>query len=115
MMPIAYRGLRHLRNECLRIAQQQAHYGAGAIELLFQQLRLQSKTVSRALNHSPARRGFTAHEQRYAEYAFIADHGDFGRCAILQYIEQRYDGGGREIYMFQLSARLAQGLAERHL
>ena len=47
-----------------------------ALELVFQNLGLQPVAVTCALHDGAAGRGFTAHEQRYAEDALVADDGD---------------------------------------
>ena len=44
MMPIADRGLGHLRDQRLRVAQQKVHHRPAAIERLFQHLRSQPVT-----------------------------------------------------------------------
>jgi hypothetical protein len=113
-VPIADRGLRHLRDERLGIAQQQVHHRRGAIEFLLQQLRFHPVSIAGALHHGPARRGLAAHEKRYAEYPLVADHCDFGRRTVLHDIEERHDRGRREIDMPQASARLVQRLTEAH-
>ena len=99
VVPVADGGLRHLRDQRLGVAQQQAHHRAGAAEFLLQQLRLQAVAVAGAAHHGAAGRGVAAHEHRDAHHALVADHGDFGGCAVLQHIQQGNDAGGREIHV----------------
>src|SRR5471032_1026303 len=77
VMAVAHGRLRHLRNQGLRIAQQEAHHRAGTVELVHQHLRLQAKADAARLHHGAAGRGTAAHEQRHADDAFIAHAGDF--------------------------------------
>ncbi len=65
-----------------------------------------------ALHDGATRRGLTAHEQGNAENALVADHGDFSRCAILHDIQQRHDGIGRKVDVFELPARLVEHFAQ---
>ena len=114
MVPVAGRGLGHLRDQRLGVAQQQALHQAGAIEFLLQQARSQPVTVARGLHHGRAGRGIAAHEQRNADDAFVAHARGFGRCAGLHDIVQRHDGGGGEIGVLQLSAGFVEHFAEQH-
>lgn len=90
-MAIAYRSLSHLRDQGLRIAQQQELHLAVAVELILEQLSDQLVSVAGALHDRPAGGGFTAHEQRDADEAFVADHGNFRGRAVLQHVQQGYD------------------------
>ena len=114
MVAVADRGLRHLRDQRLGIAQQQLLHRSGAIEFLLQQMARQPVGVARGLHHGRARRGFAAHEQRNADDAFVAHSRDFCRCARLRDVVQRHDGGGREIGVLQLSAGFVEDFTERH-
>jgi hypothetical protein len=49
MMPIAYRGLRHLGDQRLGVAQQEVHGRAETPELILKQSGLEPESVSRAL------------------------------------------------------------------
>src|SRR5690348_2802208 len=113
-MAIANSGLRHLRNERLCVAQKQELHFAIAMELILEALSDETVTVSCTLHDRPTRGGFAAHEQRYADEAVIAYHRNLRRGAVVEYIQQRYDGVGWEIDMTQEVAGLVQNLAERH-
>ncbi|MNI44024.1 hypothetical protein D3C73_983750 [compost metagenome] len=82
VVPIAHGGLGHLRQERLRVAQQQVLHGPAPVELVFQGLAFQLIGRTRALNDGAAGCGFSAHEERNADDAFIADHRDLCRCAV---------------------------------
>jgi len=114
VMAIAHRGLGHLRDQGLRIAQKQELQLAVAMELILEMLSDQTVGVAGALHDRPARGDFTAHEQRDADEAFVADDRDFRRRAVCQHIQQRNDAVGRKINMAQDIAGLVQNLAERH-
>jgi hypothetical protein len=82
MMAVAGRGLGHLRDQRLGVAQQQALHRAAAVEFLFEQLALQPVGVSRGLHHGRTGRGVAAHEERDADHAFVAHARGLGRCAV---------------------------------
>jgi hypothetical protein len=67
MVPVAHRGLRHLRDQRLRIAKQQVLQRAAALEFIFEHRRAQLVGVTRALHDGAAWRGLTAHEQGYTD------------------------------------------------
>ena len=90
-MPVAHGRLRHLRDQRLRVAQQDVEHFAVTIEFLLEAIAREAVRVAGALHDGAARRGFAAHEQRHANGAFVAHHGDFRRRAILHHIEQRDD------------------------
>ena len=114
VMPVADRGLRHLRDQRLRVAQQQVHGRAEPAELGLEQVGLEAVSVPGALHHRAAGRGVAAHEQRYAENALVADDGDFGRRAILHHVQQRNDAGRREVDVSQRGAGLVEHVAQLH-
>ena len=115
VVAVAHRGLRHLRDQRLRVAQQQVHHRAGAFELVLDDAGAQAPALARALHHGAAGRGLAAHEQRDADHAFVADHRNLGRRAVLHHVQQRDDGRGREVHMAERAARLVQHLAERQV
>jgi hypothetical protein len=88
--------------------------GTRSIEFRHQLLCFESKRVAGALNHGTTGCGATAHEDRYADDALMADQGNLCGCAVFQYIEQRHNGGGWEVYVAAHSARLIHDLAKLH-
>src|SRR5580658_7822831 len=72
-MAITHRGLRHLRDQGLGVAQQQDLHLTVAVELVLELLPDQLVSISSALHDRPAGGGFAAHEQRDADQAFVAD------------------------------------------
>src|SRR6202158_5835276 len=114
MMPIAYRGLRHLCDQRLGVAQQEVHRRTETPELILKQSGLEPESVPRALHHSAAGRGLAAHEQGYAQNTLVADDGNFSGRAILHDVQQRKDGGGGEIDVAQLDPGLIEDLTELH-
>ena len=115
MVPIADRGLCHLRDQRLGIAQQQAQKRAEASEFLFQRLRPQPIAVAGALHHRATGRGLAPHEQRNAQNPLVADDRDFSRRPVFHHVQQRDDRGGREIHIAQLHARFVQHIAKVEL
>ena len=83
-------------------------HDVGAVELDLQHLSTQAQGIARALYDRPARRGVTPHKQRDANDTFITDHGDFGRGAVLHYVQQRNDAIRWEIDMLKSDAWLIQ-------
>jgi hypothetical protein len=102
-----------LRDQRLRVAQQQSLQQAGTLELLHQYPAIEPVGMARDLHHRRAGRGVAAHEKRDADDALVAHARGFGRCARLHHIMQRDDGGDREIGVLQLSAGLEEDFAER--
>src|ERR1700691_466787 len=114
MEPIADSCLRHLRDQRLRVAQQQAQYGPGAVKFIFQELCPQAISVTPTLYDRPARSGIAAHEDGNAQYPLVANHRDFSRRAVLQKVKQRDDGPGGEVDVLQVSARLVKHFPDGH-
>jgi hypothetical protein len=108
------RGLGHLGEQGLGVAQQQALQQAGAIELLLQQAAIQPVGVSRGLHHRRTGGRIAPHEQRNADDALIAHPGGFGRCAGSQDVVEGDDGGGREEGVPLLPTRFVQDVTEPH-
>src|ERR1700694_858095 len=113
-MAIAHCGLRHLRDQGLRVAQQQNLQRPISMELVLELLSDQPVSVTGALYDRPTWGGFTAHEQRDADEAFVADHRNFRRGAVFQHVQQRHDGVDRKVNVAQDIAGLVQNLPERH-
>ena len=113
-MAVAYRRLRHLGQQRLGVAQQQALHRTGVEELVLQQRPFQPVAVAGALHDRAAGRGFAAHEQGNTDDSLVADDGDFGRSAIRHDVEQGNDGGGGKIDVAHLAAGLIKRLGERH-
>ena len=90
VVAIANRRLRHLRDQRLRVPQQQVQHWR-SVELFLDRPGLQLETMAGALNHRAAGRGFTAHEQRDSHQPFVPHHGDLGRRAVLHHVEERND------------------------
>ena len=76
-MAIAHCGLGHLRDQGLRVAQQQQLSLAIAMELILQPLSDQTVGVAGALHDRPARSGFAAHEQCDPDEAVVPHNRDF--------------------------------------
>jgi hypothetical protein len=70
-MAITRCGLRHLRDQGLRVAQQQKLQLPISMELVLELLSDQPVSVAGALHDRPTRGGFTAHEQRESDKAFV--------------------------------------------
>jgi hypothetical protein len=62
----------------------------------------------------PIRHGPAAHEEGYSDDAFVTDHSDFGRRAILHNVKLGYDASRGEIDVTQFFPRLVKDFAERH-
>ena len=96
----------------LRVAQQQAHHRAGAVEFLHQDPHRQAIAEAGGLDHGPARRAAAAHEERHAQHALVPYPGNFGRAAIFQQVVKRNDGRRREDDIVEFAAGFAQHVAE---
>ncbi|MCY1427414.1 hypothetical protein D9M71_432600 [compost metagenome] len=114
MVAVAYRGLGHLGNQGLGVAEHQLQQFAVAAELGFQALPLQAVGVAGALHDGAAWGAFATHEQCQADQALIADNRDFRRGAVFHHVEQGNDRVGGKIDVSQCVARLVQDLAEGH-
>ena len=112
MVAVAHGCLRHLRDERLRVTQQQVHYRAALVELFFHQLGFQPKPLAGTLHHRPARRGAAAHEQRHPHQALTTDDGDFARGTVFHHVEQRNDGSAWKVHILHGAAGLVQNMAE---
>jgi len=76
VVPVAHRGLSHLSDESLRVAQQQHLHPAVAMELKLKSFAVQPVRVAGALNDCPAGCGFTTHEKGDADKSLVAHYGD---------------------------------------
>src|SRR3979411_41141 len=99
MVPIAYRGLCHLRNQRLGEAQQKVLQLAATLEFILQEVSTQAVGMPRTLHDRTTRRALASHEQGNANRAFVTRDGDFRRGAVLQYIEQGDDALRGEKHM----------------
>src|ERR1700731_3528727 len=113
MMAITHGGLRHLRDQGLRVAQQQKLQRPISMELVLELLSDQAVSVAGALHYRPTRGGFTAHEQRDADEAFVADHRNFRRGAVAQHVQKEYEGGDGKESVAQDTAALLKTSPER--
>src|SRR5438477_4039709 len=114
MMPIADRGLCHLRNQCLGVEQQQVLQRTPSIEFVLDHLGPDPIGVTAALDNRLVRRGLPAEEQGNAEQAFASCHRDFRRCTIRHDIDERDDAVRGEIEVWQLAARCVYDFTARH-
>jgi len=64
MVPVAHRGLRHLRNQRLRVTRRQMLQITACCEFSFQNTRPEPAAVASALHHRTARGAFPAHDLR---------------------------------------------------
>jgi hypothetical protein len=113
VMPVADRGLSHLRDQRLRVAQQQMLQLAVAIELILQPRRSAGKPSPRSAP-APGSVVVSPPMNSAMPMAFVAHHRDFRRGAVLDHVQQRDDGVGRKIDMAQRVARLVQHATEGH-
>ncbi|MOA52787.1 hypothetical protein D3C78_1761410 [compost metagenome] len=75
-MTVADGRLRHLRDQCLGVAQHQQQQLAMAIEFVFETLPRQAVGISGTLHNCTTWRAFTAHEHRDTDQPLIAYHGN---------------------------------------
>jgi hypothetical protein len=90
VMPVAHRGLSHLSDQRLRVAQQDVQHLAVTLEFLLEPRAREHVRGSGALHDGAVRRGFTAHEECDANRAIVSDNRDFRRCAVFEHVQ-----GGR--------------------
>ena len=88
MMAIAHGRLCHLRDQGLRVAQQQPLQRAVPVKLVLEALAAQSIGVPGTLHDRAVRRRLAAHEQRDADQALVAHYRDLRRRAVVQHVEQ---------------------------
>ena len=115
MVPIAYCGLRHLRDEGLRVSQEQVKSRLSLVEFGFHEGRLQPTSEPRALHDRAAGRGFTAHEKRHTHDAFVSDDRNLRGGAIFHDVEQGDDCGDGKIDVVKRDARLVYHFTEWHI
>jgi len=106
MEPVAYRGLRHLRDKSLGVTQCQVLQLFTRREFFLKNARLEPIATACALDHRPVRRRLAAHEKRNANQSLVASDGNFCRVSALRDVEQRHEGSRRKIHMAQMAARL---------
>jgi len=82
-MAIAHGRLRHLRYKGLGIAEQEMHDGANPTKFLQHEIGFKPIFLASALHQGATRRRFTAHEERNADNAFVADDRNLCRGAFL--------------------------------
>ena len=85
------RGLHHLRNQRLGIAQQQMLQRTAAFELGFQYFSGQAVGLARTLHDSPAGCAFATHKQGNADDSLVTHNRDFSRRTVFHDIEQGDD------------------------
>jgi len=86
-----------------------------ALELVLDHLRPQPVAVAGALHDGATGRRLSAHEERDADDAFVADHGDLGRRAVLHHVEKRDDRGRREVDVTERRSGFVDDLPQGHL
>ncbi len=96
MVAIADGGLCHLRDQRLRIPQQDLHQLAVALELPIETRARQSVGTACTLHDGPTRRTFSTHEHRDPDCPVIANQGDFSRRAVLERVKQGDDRVSRK-------------------
>ncbi len=65
--------------------------------------------VALALHNRPIRHGSAAHEEGDTDDALVADHGDFGRRAILHDVKHGHDAGRGEIGVIATRPQIRKG------
>jgi hypothetical protein len=113
VVPVANRGLHHLRDQRLDIAQKHAGRAAAFAELGKDGAGLDAVRKSSNLHDSLAGGRFPAQQQRDSHASVIADDRKLRRVAVPQDIEQRNDARDREIHVVHLGPGLVQHRAER--
>ena len=94
---LADRGLRDLRDQRLRVPQQQALEYATSRELLLEKRRLHPESAARNLSNGSIRSCVAPKEQGDAYYPVISGESHFGGRTIFHRVQERNHRGGREI------------------
>src|ERR1700687_697449 len=115
VMAVADCSLGHLREQRLRVTQQQNLHLTVAMKLVLEFLAEQPVSITGALYDRAVRGRFAAHEQRDSNETLVSYYGDFRGRAGFHHVQKRYDRVGGKIDVAQDIARLVQNLAERHL
>jgi hypothetical protein len=113
MMPVAYRRLRHLRDQRLGVAQQEQLERAAAIELAPDHHGRNAVGMARVLHHRAAGGRFAAHERRDADHPFVSGKRELRRGSVARHREQRNDAIGREIDVVEALAGFVHGASQR--
>ena len=108
MVTIADRGLRYLRVHRLGMPAENVEHGAAPMGFFANEVSAYAIGVTGALHLGLNGLRVAVHEDRHADGAVIADHGDLCRLAALGYVQHRYDRAGREIQIVRI--RFAQQL-----
>ena len=112
METIADGCLRDLRDERLRIAQQQFLKLAAARELILQHLRLHPDDGSGALDDGTVGHRAASHEEGNAHYPVITRQTHLRGRTVFHHVQQRDDGSGGEIDVIQMPPGLIDHFAE---
>ena len=81
MVAVANDALRHLRHQCLSVAQCKLPQDAVLMEFPADDVSLDSIGFAGTLHDAPVIRSFSAKHQRSADQSVIAGDGEFGRGA----------------------------------
>ena len=116
VVPVAHRGLRHLRDQRLGEAQEQPLQRLAAVEASFHRPGAHAPAVPGDLHHRAARRDAAAHEERHPDHALPAGERDLGGGAVLQEVEQRHDAARGKVEVGLRPSRFVQRRpgGERH-
>ncbi|EZH79866.1 hypothetical protein AU05_14860 [Ectopseudomonas composti] len=111
MMPGTNGGLRHLRDQGLRITQHESQQISVTVELILEQRTLEAKGMAAALNHGTAREILSANRQGDTHHPVISNDRNLRHGAVLCLIEQRDEGIDREIDVTHHIMSLMENLA----
>ncbi len=114
MVAVAHRGLGHLGQQGLGIAQKDMQHLPVTFEFLLEPHARQPVRGAGALHDRTVGGGFTAHEQRHANRAIVPHDRDFRGGAVFQHVQERDDRVGWKIDVPQRVAGLVQNHAEWH-
>ena len=87
-MAIANRGLRHLGDQGLRVAQQQLLHVGIVVEFVLEHLTGELVRETTALNDRAAGGRLPAHEEGNADQPLVADHGYLRGRTIFEHVQQ---------------------------
>jgi hypothetical protein len=97
MMAIAGPYHRHLRDERLRMAQHELHYGHAAMEGLGDMAGIKPIPAAGAVYQRATHCAFSTHASRVADGTFVSDHGDSRRATITKNDQQGNNRRGRKV------------------
>ncbi len=115
MQAVADGGLRNMRNQRLRITEQNVLQRAAPRKFVLNNFRFDAERAARNLHDGLIGRGFAAHKQGDSQHAASARHSHLGGRAVGCNVKKRNNRGRRKIEIRRLVARMVNKFAATQL